>query len=128
MITSVFVKVKIDVDPKSVVHTSPDKFDFGEKIFINKYPKAKDVVEIRAKLVSPFIFEFFLPHNKRIAKRIVTGKTKYVGVVIFKIEASANAPNAAWLSPSPINENLFKTNVTPKSDEHRAITVPVMTA
>ena len=35
-ITSDFVSVKIDVEPKRVLHTSPVKFDDAENIFIKR--------------------------------------------------------------------------------------------
>lgn len=128
IITSVFVSVRMDVEPNNVVHTSPERFVFGEKMFMRRYPNASAEVEMSARLVSPLIFEFCFPHKSMIAKMVVTGRIKYVGVVIFKTDAKAKAPNAVWLSPSPMNENLFKTSVTPRSEEHNAMTTPVITA
>lgn len=40
----------------------------------------------------------------------------------------ATAPKATWDNPSPINENRFKTNVTPNNEEHRAINTPTIIA
>ena len=128
IITSLGVRVKIEVEPKRVVQTSPERFVFGEKIFISKYPKASDVVEINARPVSPFIFEFFSPHKRITAKIVVTGRTKYVGAEIFKTEARASAPKAVWLRPSPIKENFLRTKVTPNNEEQSAMTTPVITA
>ena len=42
--------------------------------------------------------------------------------------AMAIAPNATCERPSPIYENLFNTRITPRSDEHSAISTPTMSA
>ena len=51
--TSPAVKVRIDVEPKSVLQTSPVRFDEVEKIFIRRYPIARDATEIIATAASP---------------------------------------------------------------------------
>ena len=48
--------------------------------------------------------------------------------VSFRTDPIAIAPNATWDNPSPINENLFRTSVAPKSDEHKAIRTPTTSA
>ena len=63
-----------------------------------------------------------------MADIIVTGITMIALLVILNIDAMAIAPNATCESPSPIKENLFKTSVTPRSDEHKAIKVPTINA
>ena len=101
-IISVLVSVKIKVEPKSVLQTSPERFVDGEKIFIKKYPAASEPTEIIATLASPFIFEFSFAHKIKIAQIIVTGRTNKVVFVIFKTEATAIAPKAVCESPSPM--------------------------
>ena len=63
-----------------------------------------------------------------MAHIIVTGSTRNVLLESFKILAIQIAPNATWLSPSPMNEYLFKTSVTPSSEEHREINTPTIKA
>ena len=41
-----------------------------------------------------------------------------------KTVATAIAPKATCERPSPINEKLFKTSVTPNNEEHKAIKTP----
>ena len=53
---------------------------------------------------------------------------KYILFDKCKTAAIEIAPNATWESPSPMNENLFKTNVTPNNDEQREIKVPTINA
>ncbi len=93
-IISLLVRVKIKVEPNSVLHTSPERFAGGEKIFIKKYPMARAPVEIIATLASPLIFEFSLAHRIKIANKTVTGRTKIVSLEIFKTDAIAIAPKA----------------------------------
>ena len=64
----------------------------------------------------------------RIAAATVTGITIIVLFVSFRTDPTAIAPNATCESPSPINENLLRTNVAPKSDEHKAIRIPTTRA
>ena len=127
-IMSVFDNVRINVEPKRVVHTSPERFAGGEKIFIIKYPNANAPTEIIATLASPFIFELSFVHRIKIAHKTVTGRTKRVLFVSFRTEATAIAPKAVWESPSPIYENRLRTRVTPSKEEARAIIVPVKKA
>ena len=56
--TSNEVSVRIDVEPKSVEHTSPERFDDAEKIFIIRYPNASAPTDIIAIAASPFILVF----------------------------------------------------------------------
>lgn len=55
--TSIGVRVRIEVDPKRVAHTSPDRFDEVENTFINRYPMARELTEISATAASPLILE-----------------------------------------------------------------------
>lgn len=55
--TSICVSVRIEVEPKRVAHTSPDRLDEVENILINKYPIAKELTEINATAASPLILE-----------------------------------------------------------------------
>lgn len=93
-IMSVLVSVKIKVEPKRVLQTSPERFADGEKMFIKKYPIASEPTEIIATLASPFILELSFAHKINIAQIIVMGSTNKVVFVIFKIEATAIAPKA----------------------------------
>ena len=126
--TSCSVKVKIDVEPNKTLHTSPDKFVDDAKIFMIKYPNARDPTEIIAITASPFIFTFCPPRRIKIAQIIVIGNVKSILFAKFKTVATDKAPNATCASPSPIKENLFKTKVTPKSDEQSAIKTPTIKA
>lgn len=47
--------VNIDVEPKSVVQTSPETFDDEENIFIKRYPMASEVTDIIAIAASPLV-------------------------------------------------------------------------
>ena len=127
-IMSFFVSVKIKVEPKSVLQTSPERFVDGEKIFIRKYPTASEPTEIIATLASPFILELSFAHKIKIAQIIVMGRTNTVAFVIFKTEAIAIAPKAVCESPSPMYENRFKTRVTPKSEDESEIIIPATNA
>ena len=46
----------------------------------------------------------------------------------YKTTAKAIAPKATCDKPSPIKESRFNTSVTPKSDEHKAISTPTTNA
>ena len=126
--TSVFVKVKIDVDPNRVEQTSPDILVEVEKIFISKYPMAREPTEIIAIAASPFIFAFWPVLRSSTALTIVIGITIAISSLNPITAAIHIAPNATWESPSPINENLFRTNVTPRSDEQSEINTPTIKA
>ena len=123
-----FVSVKINVEPNNVLHTSPERFTEGEKIFKRKYPTARAPTEIIATLASPFILELSFAHKIKMAHTIVTGRTNTVLLEIFKIDATAIAPKAVCERPSPIYEKRFKTSVTPKSEDESAIIMPATKA
>ena len=99
-----------------------------ENTFSIRYPNANAPTEIMAIAASPFIFVFCPVFNNKIADIIVTGKIKIILFVRLNIVDTAIAPKATWESPSPINEKRFNTNVTPRSDEQRAISVPTINA
>jgi hypothetical protein len=126
--TSAFVRVRIDVEPKSVEHTSPEILADVENKFITRYPTASEPTESIAIAASPFIFGFCPVLKISIAAIIVTGITTIDVLVRSNIVAIANAPNATWESPSPIYEKRLSTSVTPKSDEQSAIRVPTISA
>ena len=56
------------------------------------------------------------------------GNTISILFVKFKTVAIASAPKATCDKPSPMNEYLFKTNVTPSRDEHKAMSTPTIIA
>ena len=126
--TSVTVKVSIEVEPNKVLHTSPDRFDEGLKMFMIRYPKASAETDIIAIAASPLIFAFCPVRRSSIALIIVTGRTRSIWFVRLQTEAIAIAPKATWDKPSPMNENLLSTSVTPSNDEHSAISTPTMSA
>lgn len=126
--TSVFVKVKIDVEPKSVLQTSPEIFADAENKFTIRYPKANEETEIRAMAASPFILAFWPVLSRRIAAKIVTGRIIIVLFERCRTVATESAPKATWLNPSPIKEKRFKTKVTPSKEEHKAIRTPQIIA
>ena len=70
---ALFDKLEIDVDPKRVVHTSPERLEDAPKTFIIMYPTARDATESIAITASPLIFEFLPVRRIRIAQRIVAG-------------------------------------------------------
>ena len=126
--TSKTSSVSIDIEPKSVVHTSPAIFDELANMFVTRYPRARAPTESIAIAASPLIFESEPRLRSSTAQITVTGKTTIISPAISKTVAIDNAPNATCESPSPINEKRFNTNVTPKSDEHRAIRTPTIRA
>lgn len=126
--TSPTVKVKIEVEPNKVVQTSPTKLGLEEKMFIKRYPMARELTESMAMAASPFNLKRLPKHSNKIAQRMVTGKTKIISFPKFKIPATAIAANATWDRPSPMSENRFKTKVTPNKEEQRATTVPTISA
>ena len=89
---------------------------------------ANELTEIIAMAASPFIFAFCPVRKRSIAAIIVIGRTRSMLFVRFNTEAMAIAPKATWESPSPINENLFKTKVTPRREEQREINMPTINA
>lgn len=92
--TSLFVKVKIEVEPKRVLQTSPVKFDEVENIFISKYPIAREATEIIAIAASPWIFAFFPLRKSKMALTTVTGKTRNMLFERLKTAAIQIAPKA----------------------------------
>ena len=68
--------VSIEVEPKSVVHTSPEIFDEVENKFINRYPSASEVTDIIAIAASPFISVVSPMQRTAIAAAIVTTSIK----------------------------------------------------
>ena len=89
---------------------------------------ARAPTDVIATTASPFNFTFCPALSKNIAHTTVIAITKGVLFVKFNTEAIAIAPNAMWDKPSPIKENLFKTNVTPKRAEQREISTPTISA
>ena len=126
--TSICVSVRIEAEPKSTVHTSPDRFDEVEKILTSKYPIAKELTEINATAASPLILECWLVRKRRIADNTVIGATSNILLVKFNTIDMDIAPNATFANPSPIKENRFKTRVTPNKEEHNAINTPTIIA
>ncbi len=118
----------MEVEPKSVVQTSPDTFADDEKIFISMYPRAREETDIRAIAASPFIFRLSLPMRSSMAAPIVTGMVIRLFEVRCRTEPIAIAPNATWERPSPIKEYRLSTRVTPRSEEQSAIRVPTINA
>lgn len=92
--TSLFLRVKIDVEPNRVVHTSPVRFDDVEKMFMSRYPIARDATEIMAIAASPWIFVFLPVLSRRIAEMMVIGKTRNILFERFKTAAIHMPPNA----------------------------------
>ena len=77
---------------------------------------------------SPFILPPVPPFKRIIAAIIVTGSTSIILSVRLNTVATDTAPKATCESPSPINENLFKTRITPRSEEQSAISIPTIIA
>ena len=122
------VSVRIEVDPNRVEHTSPERFDDDEKIFMIRYPKARVLTEIIAMAASPLIFAFSPERRSNTAHMTVTGSTSIISFVNCMTVATDIAPKATCDNPSPIKENLLRTSVTPRSDEHNAIRIPTIIA
>ena len=127
-ITSPLDSVRIDAAPNSVPHTSPDTLDDTGNIFSSRYPSASAPTEIIATAASPLIRVFCPVLSSKTARITVNGKTMTSSFDTFRTDATASAPNAAWDSPSPINENRFSTSVTPNSAEQSAISTPTAIA
>ena len=89
---------------------------------------AIEPTEIMAIAASPWIFLLFPVLRISTALKIVIGRTRNISLVRLNTEAIQIAPNATWESPSPINENLFNTKVTPKREEQREIRTPTIKA
>lgn len=73
VITSASVNVNMEVEPNSVVHTSPDKLPDTGKRFMSKYPTAREPTDIIAIAASPFTLAFCPRRNRRTAHNAVTG-------------------------------------------------------
>lgn len=93
--TSAMDNVRMDVEPNSVLHTSPLILEDGGKIFINRYPIASDPVDIIPISASPWMRLFCPVRRMRIAATIVIGNTKYIFCctkpVIIAIDIAPNA-------------------------------------
>lgn len=126
--TSRLSKVKIDVEPKSVLHTSPAILADVENVFKSKYPIAIAPTENMAKAASPFTPAFCPFFSRTTAHIIVIGITISISLVTLKTAAIAIAPNATWDKPSPIKEYLFNTKITPNKEEHNATRIPAAKA
>lgn len=126
--TSETVSVKIEVEPKSVEQTSPERLDDEENKFIMRYPRARELTDSIAIAESPLRCSFSPPLIIATAQTTVQGRTRSISLLKLRIPATHIIPNAACERPSPIKENLFSTSVTPRSDEHKAINIPTMRA
>jgi hypothetical protein len=84
--------------------------------------------EIMATAASPLILAFFPVRSNKTELPIVTGRTSKKLSVKFNAVAIAIVPKATLDNPCPIKEKRFKTSVTPRSDEHRAISTPTSIA
>lgn len=105
MIRSVFVNVRIAVEPKSEVHTSPERLpeaDSGGNLFKTIYPADSVATDIIAIAESPLILLLFPIPRSSIATTIVTGITIKRSFEKLRAAAIAIAPNATWESPSPM--------------------------
>ena len=92
--TSPLDRVRIEVEPKRVPHTSPETLAEGEKIFISKYPSASAPTESIAIAASPRIFEELPPFKSNIAQITVIGSITTVWFVNLSTAAIAIAPKA----------------------------------
>ena len=126
--TSAGDSVRMEVEPNSVLHTSPERLDEVEKMFISRYPMASAPTEIMAMAASPLIFVFCPVRRSSTALRMVMTMTRGILLVICSTAAIAIAPNATWDRPSPMKENRFSTSVTPSREEQSAISTPTMSA
>ncbi len=84
--------------------------------------------EIMATAASPLILAFCPVRSSRTAPQTVMNSTRGISLDRLKTAATAIAPKATWLSPSPMKEKRFKTSVTPRSDEQREISTPTVSA
>lgn len=100
--TSALVSVRIEVEPKSVLHTSPEIFADVENRFITRYPTASEPTESKAIAASPWILGFCPVLSISIAAMTVTGITTTDVLPRSKSVATASAPNATCESPSPM--------------------------
>ena len=77
---------------------------------------------------SPLICVRAPVRSRRMALRIVTGRTRSISFVRLRTLAIAMAPKATCERPSPIKEKRFRTSVTPSSEEQSAMRTPTMSA
>ena len=89
---------------------------------------ASEPTEIMAMAASPLIFVFCPVRSSRMALTMVMPRVSGISSVRPNTAATAIAPNATWESPSPMNENRFKTSVTPSREEQSAISTPTASA
>ena len=128
-ITFQFESVIMEVLPKSVLHTSPERLEDVLNIFIRRYPSASAPTEIMAMAASPFILAFCPALKITIALITVIGRITYILMEPSpRTAAIAIPPKATCDKPSPINESLLSTSVTPKSEEQSAISTPTIKA
>ena len=92
--TSAGDSVRMEVEPNSVLHTSPERLDEVEKMFIRRYPIASAPTEIMAMAASPLIFVFCPVRRSSTALMIVMTMTSGISLVICSTAAIAMAPNA----------------------------------
>ena len=116
------------VDPKRAEHTSPAMLFVAGNLLRSRYPKARAVTEIIAMAASPLTLVFWPSLRSSIAHTAVIGSTTGRLDVTLRTVAMASAPKATWERPSPMNENLFKTNVVPSSDAHSDTNVSQISA
>ena len=126
--TSLTVRVRMEVEPNSVLHTSPEIFEEAEKTLTRRYPKARAATEIMAMAASPLIFAFFPLLRRRIALITVTGRISSISFVRFMTVATDMAPKATWERPSPMKEKRRRTRVTPRSAEQSATSTETIRA
>ena len=62
----------MEVEPNSVLQTSPERLDEVENRFIRRYPMASAPTEIMAIAASPLIFVFCPVRSSRTAQATVT--------------------------------------------------------
>ena len=74
------------------------------------------------------IFVFCPVRRSSTAQTTVTPSVRGISSVSPSTAAIAIAPKATWESPSPMKEKRFSTSVTPRSDEHSAISTPTIRA
>ncbi len=76
IITSELVSVSMEVEPKSVEHTSPDTLDETENTLSIRYPTAIEPTESIAIAASPLSLVLFPVLSKSTAHTMVTGIIK----------------------------------------------------
>ena len=118
----------MEVEPKRVLQTSPDRLDEVPKRFIIRYPRAREPTEIMAMALSPLILAFCPVRSSKTAQTTVMAITRGISFLIWSTAAMDMAPKATWESPSPMKEKRLSTSVTPSSEEQRAISIPTNSA